>query len=92
MSKSNGYPLGMSIFFLVLFIGELFVYTWCRVQCLDIGYAITKLSEEREQIESMQNRLKLEIAHLKAPDHIMNIATVNYYLRIPQPEQLIQMP
>jgi len=76
----------------VLFITELFLYTWCRVQCVKTGYEISKETDRRIKLSSLQNNLKVEIAHLKSPQRIARIATMQLGLIIPTPEKMIIIP
>jgi cell division protein FtsL len=76
----------------VIFITELFLYTWCRVQCVKTGYEISKETDRRIKLSSLQNNLKVEIAHLKSPQRIANIAAAQLGLIIPTPEKIITIP
>jgi cell division protein FtsL len=76
----------------ILFITELFLYTWCRVQCVKTGYEISKETDKRLKLSSLQNNLKVEIAHLKSPQRIAKIATMQLGLIIPTPEKMIIIP
>lgn len=73
----------------IAFIAELFLYTWCRVQCVKTGYDITKETNTRLKLSSLQNDLKVEIAHLKSPQRIAKIATTQLGLIIPTPDKMI---
>ena len=33
---------GLWIIILLIFVAELFGYTWCRVQCIELGYDIAR--------------------------------------------------
>ena len=76
----------------ILFISELFLYTWCRVQCVKTGYEISKETDRRIKLSSLQNNLKVEIAHLKSPQRIARIASMHLGLIIPTPEKMIIIP
>ena len=77
----------MSIFFV-----ELLIYTWCRVQCVRIGYEMTKEADHYRSVTTWQNNLKVEIAHLKSPERLASIAKHQLHLAIPTPEQMIIIP
>jgi cell division protein FtsL len=76
----------------VIFVTELFFYTWCRVQCVKTGYEIAKETDRRLKLLSLQNDLKVEIAHLKSPERIARIATEQLGLIIPTPDKMIMVP
>lgn len=74
---------------MVLFIGQLLFYTWCRVQCTRLGYEITRETERHKSLTKLQNNLTIEISRLKSPDRIAKIAKIDLGLSIPEPEQMI---
>lgn len=77
---------------LVVFIAELLFYTWCRVQCTGIGYEITEADRTRQNLMTLQNQLKIELAHLKSPERIETIARNRLGLTMPRPEQTVVLP
>ena len=80
------------ILILSLFIGELFFYTWCRVQCVQVGIAISSQRRKNQELVTMQNSLKIELARLKSPELIIRLANQKLGLVIPNPQQTIRMP
>ncbi len=83
---------GMLILFLVAFISELLFYTWCRVQCTRLGYEISHEVKRHEQLSTLQNNLRIELAHLKSPDRVFSIAKQKLGLDMPKPEQFVTIP
>ncbi len=81
--------IGIWIAITFLFIGELFFYTWCRVQCTNLGYDISEETEKRRKLKASQGNLKIELAHLKSPERIAEIATQQIGLVIPAPKQMV---
>ena len=75
-----------------IFIVELLVYTWFRVQCTQVGYEINRATETQKRQIALQNSLKIELARLKSPERIVKIATDNLNLVMPQPEQIMSLP
>ena len=75
-----------------IFIVELLVYTWFRVQCTQVGYEINRATETQKRQIALQNSLKIELARLKSPERIVRIATDNLNLVMPQPEQIMSLP
>ncbi|MCF8067312.1 MAG: cell division protein FtsL [Desulfobacterales bacterium] len=98
MNKKNGIKvkekkqLGLWIIILLFFITELLFYTWCRVQCVRTGYEIANETRRHQQLEMLQNNLKIEITHLKSPERISKIAEKKLGLVTPTPEQMIVIP
>jgi cell division protein FtsL len=77
---------------MAIFIVELLIYTWCRVQSTQVGYEITRAAEIQQERMTLQNNLKIELARLKSPERIIKIAREHLGLVVPKPEQTIVMP
>ncbi|MCJ7830143.1 MAG: cell division protein FtsL, partial [Desulfobacterales bacterium] len=83
---------GVWILIMMLFMAELLLYTWCRVQCVRLGYDIAREETRQQDLMALQHTVKIELAHLKSPERIANIAKNQLGLNIPTPEQLIIIP
>jgi len=77
---------------LLVFVAELLLYTWCRVQYVKIGYAYSLATADHQRLTDMQNKLKVELARLKSPERIEKIAKRKLGLVTPSPEQVITLP
>ena len=77
---------------MVIFITELLVYTWSRVQCIKVGYEISHEGNKNRNFINLQNNLKIEIASLKSPERLANIAKNKLGLKSPTPDQVIIVP
>lgn len=75
-----------------LFIVELFIYTWCRVQYVRTGYEITKASDHQRELVKIRQNLMIELARLKSPERIERIAKQQLGLITPTPEQIMVIP
>ncbi|MCP4107024.1 MAG: hypothetical protein GY749_16050 [Desulfobacteraceae bacterium] len=84
--------MGIWIIVMAIFIGQLFLYAWCRVQCIQIGYEISQETDNHEKLITMQNKLRIELASLKSPERIAKIAKGNLGLAMPTPDQIIIIP
>ena len=84
--------IGVWIVFLTIFISELFLYAWCRVQYVGVGYEISNASRYHQELVALQNNLTIELASLKSPDRIAAIAKKQLGLVMPKPEQMIIIP
>ena len=73
----------------IVFIGELFFYAWCRVQCVNHGYLISQGIDDQRTIKDQNNKLEIELARLKTPERIVRIAREKCGLQMPKPEQII---
>jgi cell division protein FtsL len=77
---------------MVVFIGELLFYTWCRVQYTRTKYDIAKQVKSVQQLSAMRDNLKIELARLKSPRRIAKIAREQLGLISPSAKQTIVMP
>ena len=84
--------LAACLLFMGLFISELLFYTWCRVQSIQVRYEISELTADQERILKLQDSLKIELARLKAPQRIAQIATQQLGLVAPTGKQIIIIP
>jgi len=75
----------------VVFMAELLVYAWCRVQYVRTGYQITEATAENQRLKELYRKLKLEEARLRSPDRIMRIARQRG-LVIPDSKQMVVIP
>ena len=55
---------------MLVFIVELFAYTWCRVQSVRMGYEIAAATKAYERQRTIRKNLTIELARLKAPSRI----------------------
>jgi cell division protein FtsL len=90
--KRNPMMLSAWLLFMGLFIGELLFYTWCRVQSTQVRYEISQLTADQDRMLKIQDNLKIELARLKSPQRIAQIATQHLGLVAPTSKQLIIIP
>jgi cell division protein FtsL len=83
---------GMWMVMMFIFIVELLFYTWCRVQNVQHGYEISREAHNQKQLVAYQNSLKIELARLKSPDRIAQIAKQQLGLIMPTTEKTILIP
>lgn len=92
-NKRSGKKMtGVWVLILALFMGELLFYTWCRVQCVQVGIAISAEHRKAEELNTLRNSLKIEQARLKAPERISYIARKKLGLDMPEPSKTILVP
>lgn len=92
--RNNGSPPA-TIFWIVImgiFMVELLLYTWSRIQYTNTGYAIAKENKRYNNLLSLQQKLEIELTQLKSPSRIAKIAREQLGLDIPKPEQIRSMP
>ncbi len=84
--------IGLWIFIMAIFITELLVYTWSRLQCIQAGYGISNETGKHKELIAIQKNLKIELARLKSPKRISKIARERLDMAPPSPEQIISIP
>ena len=83
---------GVWMIIMSAFILELLFYTWCRVQNVNYGYEISNETSNQKQLMAYQNNLNIELAHLKSPDRLAQIAKQQLGLIMPTTDRTILMP
>ena len=81
--------IGTWICLMVFLIGELFFYTWCRVESVRMGYELSQATRNHQSLTALQNNLSIELARLKSPQRLARIAEQQLDLTMPKPEQMI---
>ena len=82
-----GISLGLVL--MGIFICELLVYTWCRVQYTRIGYEISHAADKKVRLIAVQKELQVELARLKSPERLAGIAEASMGLRMPSSRQMM---
>ncbi len=94
-AKKNVHSTRMVIIWFIVmavFITELLIYTWSRVQCVKVGYEISNENSKNRNLINLQNNLRVELARLKSPERLADIARNQLGLKTPTPEQMIIIP
>ena len=82
---------GRFVLIVIIILGELFLYTWCRVSYTETGFRISRHKEEQKILKSYTDALSMEHDRLLSPERIAYIATKRLELVIPEPNQIIYM-
>ena len=72
-----------------IFICELLVYTWCRVQYTQVGYEISLATAEQARMMAVKKELLVELSRLKSPERLAGIAETSMKLRMPSSRQMM---
>ena len=73
----------------LVFIGCSLFYVWSHNRIISLGYETSEAAREEQALQQENNRLRLELASLKAPGRIERMAQKELGLAPPQKEQLI---
>jgi len=82
----------LAIFMLFLFMGSGIGYVWSNFERTQIGYDLSQLKKEEMALREINQKLRLELATLKSPQYLEEIATKKLGLRQPTPKQVIVLP
>lgn len=75
----------------LMFVAVLFIYLWCRLTVVDIGYEISKANSIRDGLIEQNRRLRIEYMRLKSPERIERIASKELNLVHPSNAQIISI-
>jgi cell division protein FtsL len=81
--------MSLGLLLMGIFIGELLVYTWSRVQYTRTGYDISRAVREQQQFLAVQKELQVELARLKSPERLARIAETSMELKMPTSRQMV---
>ena len=70
----------------------LLFYTWCRVQCRQLGYQTVAMEKTYQENKTLQKSLKVEIVRLNSPERIERIGREQLGLLPPDPKQIVVLP
>ena len=73
-NKERHSTMTLWVILIVVFMAELLVYSWCRVQYVHTGYEIAEARQKSQVLIALQQELTVEEAHLRAPERIRHIA------------------
>ena len=70
----------------------LLFYTWCRVQCVQMGYQTSAMEKQYQENKILHKSLKVEIVRLNSPERIERIGKEQFGLVPPDPKQIAVLP
>ena len=73
-SKERHSTMTLWVILIVVFMAELLVYSWCRVQYVHTGYEIAEARQKSQVLIALQQELTVEEARLRSPERIRQIA------------------
>lgn len=64
-------------------------YVWSRVQVVQLGYELTTLKRQTEDLNKQASNLELDIAKLKSPERLEDVAKNELNMHAPLAEQIV---
>lgn len=93
MAKERPRLIPVWLCLLCIFIMGLFFYTRCRIECVKIGYEITRETDKQKRLNATKNALQIELEMLKSPEQIeQQVDRFKLGLKMPTPAQVIKIP
>lgn len=89
--KRSHSAMAWLLVFFVVFMAELLVYSWCRVQYVQTGFEITEARKEHQRLIAAQNELRVEDARLRSPERIRQLAQERGLI-MPNSSQVFVLP
>lgn len=78
--------------FMFIFIGGMMGYALLRVQCLNMGYEISRNTTFNRRLAALRNNFKIELEHLQSLERIEKIARKELGLNAPSHRRIIGEP
>lgn len=84
----------ISLIILMLFLSMVtgIGYVWSNFERTQIGYDLSQLKKEEIRLNEVRQKLKLQLAILKSPQNLEELAVKKLGLKQPLPEQIIVLP
>lgn len=92
--KINGFALSRPkvfpiLLFIVLMLTVALFYVWSRLQVINLEYDISSLEGRLRTQQQESRNLQVEVASLRSPQRIAEVAQRKLGLHLPKPEQVI---
>ncbi len=66
-----------------------FVFIWVRIYVLELGYRMSKVMQQHEQLLEENKKLRIERASLIAPSRIERVARTELGMVVPKNDQVV---
>ena len=85
----NRHLLILAVIMAFLLISFSLFYVWANQQKVSLGYEISRVSQEEQELTEENKKLRLELAVLKSPDRLEKKALQEWGFVTPQNGQII---
>ena len=92
--KINGFTLQRPkllpvLIFMALLLAVSLFYVWSRLQVLNLEYSISSLESRVRHLQQESKGLQVEVASLRSPQRLEQVARQKLGLHLPTPDQVI---
>jgi|GEM_PF-262301 len=81
-----------ALFMLCMLMGSGIGYVWSNYERTQIGYDLSHLKKEEIRLREINRKLRVELALLKSPQYLEELAINRLGLRQPSREQIVILP
>ena len=74
---------------MALMVAVALFFVWSRLQVVNLEYGISSLEGRLRNLQQESRQLQLEVASLRNPVRIEQVARTRLGLRLPAPEQVV---
>jgi cell division protein FtsL len=83
--KSRFFTLAMVFLVVTLFV----LFVWSRLEVVNLGYKLSRVSRDQKELLRTNRELKLEIESLKSPSRLEKLGREELGLFPPDPKQVV---
>lgn len=65
------------------------LYVWIRIQVIHLGYEVSKIRKETQELSEQKGLLEAQVETLKAPMRIELVAREKFGMRLPQTDEVV---
>ncbi len=69
-----------------------FTYVWCQTKVVNLGYRLSEAHRQHTKLVDENKKLHLELARLRAPERVEQVAVGQLGLRHPNKDQILLLP
>jgi cell division protein FtsL len=69
-----------------------FTYVWCQTQVVNLGYRLSEAHRQHTKLVDENKKLHLELARLRAPERVEQVALHQLGLKHPSKDQVVVLP
>ena len=81
----------VTVFLLCLFMGSSIGYVWSNFEGTRLGYDLSELKKEEMRLREKNLELKVELATLRSPQRLEEVAMKDLGMAHPNPEQIVNL-
>ena len=91
-ASENLSPLSLTVLFLLPIVAAALFNVWIHVATIHLGYELSAEARIHETLVEKNRGIRVEIATLKSPDRLKQLAAETYKMGPPKPGQVIRVP